>query len=450
MLLSIILSLIFLFFSAFFSGSEIGFISVDKQLLSFKEKQEKNDSKLIKLLYKFVNSYQDVIYISLVGTNISTIASVQILSRTLHHSFKYSYIFLIFIYPIFTLIIAEIIPKLLYSKKPYTLIKFSIIPYSIFYYIFSPIILLFRIIDLLLKKFTKGSFSSENQLSNEQFYSYLKSNFNIYSKKSSTLIDNLVITLENKADDVVNPIDNYNLLIVDKDKKNNIENILNKKIDFEYFLNLLNGEFSIIFHDNILNKKNKNKNIEKMSPINKLYYLLYNYDDYVLIFTKENEFIGYFFNNEEFLINKKIKILKPLIVPFSRKLKNILQDMKTYSKNLVFVVDEYNNIEGLIEKDIIFKKLYESILENTIKTKEIHKVKKNEYIIDCNVEIDKINKILNLKLKSKYYRTLNGYLQEKTGTIPKTGQIIKFGDFDIQVIRATAKEVQLAKIKFYK
>lgn len=440
MLERIILSLIFLFLAAFFSGSEIGFISIDRQLLLFKEKKDSYKLRFAKLLNKFVNSYENVIYISLIGTNISIIASVQILSRSLHHQFKYSYIFLSFVYPVFTLIVAEMIPKLLYSKKPYTLTKFSIIPYSIFYYIFYPVIILFKFIDIILKKITKNKFYTENKLSNEKFFSYLKSNFSIHARYSADLIDNIILTLDKKAKEILKPVEEYNLIVVEKKIEEKIRKNMNKKINLNSLINILNNNFNIILNKKIEDNYNLSLN-EKIEVI------FNSSKNYVLIFTKKNEIIGYLSTKCQYSENREIRIESPLIVPFSRKLKNIIIDMKYYSKDIIFVVDEYNSIEGVIEKDVLFKNLYESFYTNIKSTEGIQKISKNEYIIDCSVDIAYINKILKLNLKSRYYRTLNGFLQEITGKIPQPGDVITMEHFEIKIIRSTLKEVKLIKLK---
>ena len=80
--------------SAFFSGAEVGFISLDLIILKLKTKKD----RVIKDIIRFIENPEKIIYVSLVGTNISIIAATQILSRYINSKMEYGYIFMLIIY----------------------------------------------------------------------------------------------------------------------------------------------------------------------------------------------------------------------------------------------------------------------------------------------------------------------------------------------------------------
>ena len=159
--MALAIAFISLFFSAFFSGIEIAFISSNKLQLELEKSKGKFSSKMIAF---FSRNESDFITTMLVGNNISlVIYGIFMGDRILQMMFPETLqglsisikIILIqtLISTIIILITAEFLPKVIFQQFSNTFMKVFAFPTAIFYFIFSPVTaMIMSISDLILKK----------------------------------------------------------------------------------------------------------------------------------------------------------------------------------------------------------------------------------------------------------------------------------------------------------
>ena len=142
----ITLALLSLFFSAFFSGIEIAFISANKLQLELDKNTGKFPSNIISY---FSKNESDFITTMLVGNNIALvvygIVMTQILTPELSEYFSSSLSLLLaqtFITTIIVLITAEFLPKAIFRIFPNQILKIFSLPIWLFFVVFRPIALL--------------------------------------------------------------------------------------------------------------------------------------------------------------------------------------------------------------------------------------------------------------------------------------------------------------------
>ncbi len=154
-MLTVIIILISLLLQAFFSGIEIGIISISKIKLLKKIKQGSNGAVIInKLLHKPEN----LLGTTLIGTNISIVISSSLLTGLLYKHFPHfaEYLSLIILTPLI-LIFCEAIPKAVFREYKNS-ITVSLAPLlQISYYIFYPIVFLVTGLSKILIRIIQGS-----------------------------------------------------------------------------------------------------------------------------------------------------------------------------------------------------------------------------------------------------------------------------------------------------
>ncbi|MFN3412055.1 MAG: DUF21 domain-containing protein, partial [Exilispira sp.] len=147
MVYSIFLIFFLLLLNSFFAGVETAFLSLDLFFIEIKTEGKHKFS----LLYKILKKPDFLITTILVGTNISIVASTQILSKILHSNSILGNIFLFFIFPMIVLVIGEIYPKIICSRFSYTFSKYAAFPFLLFQIILSPIVVVFNIISRFIE-----------------------------------------------------------------------------------------------------------------------------------------------------------------------------------------------------------------------------------------------------------------------------------------------------------
>ncbi|GAH69297.1 unnamed protein product [marine sediment metagenome] len=170
---------------------------------------------------------------------------------------------------------------------------------------------------------------------------------------------------------------------------------------------------------------------------------------YILLFDKEKkELQGYIdilkiMHNLTQIANH---ITKPHFILESRPLFDIINDIKANSLELIFTIDEYGSVSGVISKEDIFEEFIgEFLRKEEDEVYYIKKINEKQYIVKGYIDIDYLNKILNINIKKKKFNTIAGFLINQTGRIMQEGEKYKHKNIVFEIL--TAKPNKIEKIK---
>lgn len=148
---------------------------------------------------------------------------------------------------------------------------------------------------------------------------------------------------------------------------------------------------------------------------------------------------------------KKIKlkdlIRVPYFTPDSKRLDDLLKDFKKEKTHIAIVVDEYGGTAGLVTIEDVLEEIVGEI-EDEFDTGEIlwKKINKNSYILDAKIEIDKANEELNLDIPEKDFESLGGFVIDFLGKLPEKGKVFTYENKKIEVIDADERRIKTLKI----
>lgn len=136
----------------------------------------------------------------------------------------------------------------------------------------------------------------------------------------------------------------------------------------------------------------------------------------------------------------------PYFVPENKKLDNLLQQFKKRKKHIAIVVDEYGGVSGLITLEDALEEIVGEIVDETDKFEpHIVNLKKDEWRVLGKSEIDEVNDKLQMNIPdSKEYDTFSGYVLDQIGRIPQEKEEIPLGSFLV-----TVNEMEGTRIKEY-
>ena len=123
--------------------------------------------------------------------------------------------------------------------------------------------------------------------------------------------------------------------------------------------------------------------------------------------------------------NVKIKnIMKePYFVPENKLVNELFEDLRKNKKQIAIVVDEYGGTAGMVTMEDILEEIVGEIYDEYDKEQaKYKKIDENTYLIEGNVAIYDVEKILGIEIEEGEYDTLAGYLIEQLGKIPKENE----------------------------
>jgi len=115
---------------------------------------------------------------------------------------------------------------------------------------------------------------------------------------------------------------------------------------------------------------------------------------------------------------------------------NLLMEMREKSINIMIVLDEYGSTSGLITLEDILEEIVGEIRDEYDKDETdaiTELVPGKEYLIDGATNLMDINEELGTNLSSEEYDTLAGFILEHLDRLPKKGEKITFDDGMIMI-----------------
>jgi len=159
------------------------------------------------------------------------------------------------------------------------------------------------------------------------------------------------------------------------------------------------------------------------------------------------DIIPYIVDNKEFNIYTLLR--KPFFVPESASLEKVLLQMQETANHLVFVVDEFGNMEGIVTLEDIIEEIVGEIQdEYDVKAEEcFSQIEENVYVIRGNASIKDVNQRISIDLPEKgEYTTLAGFFLNEFGRIPKEGDILEFRGHKFVVEKMSKRRINLFRV----
>lgn len=152
-------------------------------------------------------------------------------------------------------------------------------------------------------------------------------------------------------------------------------------------------------------------------------------------------------NNKDFKISKILR--KPYFTYENQKVSDLLVEMRKTSINIAIVLDEYGETSGLITLEDILEEIVGEIHDEYDEHEEeyIRKMKDREYIIKGFVSLNDLNDELDLDLESEDFDSIGGLIIDKLNRLPQLHDRIVLEDGTIlevhQLLNNRIEEVHL-------
>lgn len=139
---------------------------------------------------------------------------------------------------------------------------------------------------------------------------------------------------------------------------------------------------------------------------------------------------------------------EPLIVPGSVPLTKLLRDFQGRRIHLAVVVDEYGGTDGLVTLEDVLEELVGEIVDETDVAEEpIQRVSRNEILAAGDADLREINHVFNTAFPQLEHRSLNGYLLDELGRVPKEGEVVERDGVVVEVVEATDTQVRRVRLR---
>lgn len=420
---SVLIIIVSLLFSAFFSGMEIAFFSANKIHIEIEKKQE---GFLAKVLTRLTKKPSKFIATMLIGNNVALVVYGLFMGELLMEWFAgmptsstvirtlvtdFSLLTQTVISTFVILITAEFLPKVLFQIYANSLLKLLAIPAYIFYIFFSLISDFVIAVSDFILKYVFRTPGDEVQLA------FSKIELGDYITEQMETV---------KEEDEVDS-------------------------EIQIFQNAL--EFSAVKAREVMVPRTEIMAVEMHETPKNLAKIFTETGFSKILVYKEtvDDIIGYIHSYELFKKPKTIKsILLPVeFVPETMLIQDILNTLIKKRKSMALVLDEYGGTSGLMTVEDIVEELFGEIEDEHDSTDlREEQIDETHFLFSARLEVDAINENYKLNLPNlDEYETLGGLIVHQVGEIPEKDVEILIENFKFTILEVSNTKIDLVSME---
>ena len=133
---------------------------------------------------------------------------------------------------------------------------------------------------------------------------------------------------------------------------------------------------------------------------------------------------------------------EPFFVPGSIALTRLLGDFQARRIHMGVVIDEYGGTDGLVTLEDILEELIGEIVDETdVEKPAIVRVSRHEVLVEGSADLREVNHFFNTTFPQLEHRSLNGYLLDELGHVPRPGEELEREGILIRIEEATEQLV---------
>lgn len=151
-------------------------------------------------------------------------------------------------------------------------------------------------------------------------------------------------------------------------------------------------------------------------------------------------------DRKNFNIRKYMR--KPLFTIESKKLSELLHDMKESFMNMAIVLNEYGGVSGMITMEDLLEEIVGDIRDeyDREEVQFIQKINEHEYLVMAKMNLDDVNDQLEINLESENYESLGGLVMELLEKYPVTGDKAEYDGIELRVESMKRQRVETVRI----
>jgi putative hemolysin len=396
--------------SAFFSGSETAFFSVNRmrlQRLSYEGNVKAR--KVMDLIQKPRNLLLSILFGNeLVNVSVSAVSTalwIYILGE--HYGPIVSFFIMLFLLVLFS----EITPKYYAINNPEKICNTAIDMMRLWFGFLYPVrVILVKFYDLLFKLF-KIDFTGDDYLfSTEDFIHWLETNKdkNILNSEEYALIYQTLKLKNKQVKDIMTPRATMYAINLNDPIDEIVRLIKSRKYArlpvYELDLDRIIGILYVKDFLGIQLPKSRKIMIKHLHKV-----------EYVSGYMKLNELLVYF-------MKRKI--------------------------HLAIVTDEYGQVDGLVSFEDIIEELVGDIQDEfDIEQPLVTQIKENTFHISALMKIVEFNEQFKTNIEKENFETVGGFLLDKFGKIPKADETITRNGFIFKVLNVESNRIINVEVK---
>jgi CBS domain containing-hemolysin-like protein len=134
-------------------------------------------------------------------------------------------------------------------------------------------------------------------------------------------------------------------------------------------------------------------------------------------------------------------------VPESKKVDDLLTEMRQQRVSIAIVVDEYGGTAGLVTvEDLVEEIVGEIEDEFDTQEQEVQLVTSTEAIVNARVSIDELNEMFDLGIEKEDFDSVGGFIVTSLGRMPTVGDEVQVDGLVMRVLTVMGRRIKKVRV----
>lgn len=404
----VLLIIILVALSAFFSGSEIAYASANKMRM---KKEAEAGNKSAKIALYISENYTKSIAAILAGNNLVNIASASVATVFMSNHFENAETITTIGLTVIILIFGEIFPKIIASELADKIVYIIAWPLKMVMSVLSPIVFL---VSALVEKLSPiwTPKNPQPQVTQEELVNLIDAieEEGVFTEKESELIKSAVEFTETTARDILTPRVDMFAYDIDDD----IKTLLKDKDTMSY-------SRVPVYKDSI---------------------------DNIIGILSSKRLV------KELLVNPEVKVesllSKPMFVHMTRTVSSILKEFRRTRSHIAIVIDEFGGVMGMITLEDVIEEIVGEIYDESDDVEnDFEEINDGAFLVDGGLNIYDLFDLIDYEPDNfeSEYTTVGGWATEMLDKFPEAGDSFTYGRITLTVTEAQTMRVETVKVE---
>ena len=134
-------------------------------------------------------------------------------------------------------------------------------------------------------------------------------------------------------------------------------------------------------------------------------------------------------------------------VPETKRIVELFDELRQTGNQLAIVIDEYGGIAGLVTLKTLLEEVVGRVGEEGISPEEEYEaIGENTFQVDGGMSIDEVNEELGIRLPEGEFETVAGFVLDVLGHIPATGEQFEYANLKVEVTTMDNLKIESVKV----
>lgn len=141
-------------------------------------------------------------------------------------------------------------------------------------------------------------------------------------------------------------------------------------------------------------------------------------------------------------------IIRPAhFVPESKKVHEMLAEMRERRLSIAIVVDEYGGVAGLVTIEDLLEEIVGEIRDEfDIQEQEVQLLTANEAIVDGRVSIDDLAEMFDVEIPKNDFDSIGGLIVNELGRMPSVGDHVRVNGISLRVLSVAGRRIKKVRV----